>query len=462
MMSVVHSRLHFALAQRRLISFTRPVAPLDPLQFLRSAPEHRTYWQSADGESTYAGFGAAAEIVAYGHSRFASIQEQADALFEGALFSSTDAPLPRLFGGFSFHADTDGYRSASGIWSAFPSAYFVLPRCQLSRHGTATWLTVNRYADADEIDAEFDAVEQEFEALAARLRSTHFERPLPHLTALRYPLPREAWRDAVTTATDEMRAGVYEKVVLSRTCDLTFDQAVDPVQVLAHLERRYPNAYRFLIEVLPGHSFFGATPELLASVEGSTLHTAALAGSRRRGVTPAEDDALASELITNSKERHEHAVVVDALREMLTPMVRSLDISASPSLYKLTNIQHLYTPIRAQLGEGARALDVVERLHPTPALGGYPRDEAIDAIKRLETVERGWYASPVGWIDPNGDGTFAVAIRSAVSAGDTARLYAGAGIVTDSDPDREWDETGLKFKPLLDTLGVNGHERAQP
>ncbi len=259
-----------------------------------------------------------------------------------------------------------------------------------------------------------------------------------------------------------MRAGDYDNVVLSRTCDVSFDQPVDPVLALANLERRYPNAHRFLIEVLPGHAFFGATPELLAAVEDGALRTAALAGSRRRGATHAEDDALAAELMATPKERHEHAVVVDALREMLAPMARSLDIPDTPTLYRLSNIQHLYTPVRAQLDAGYHALDVVERLHPTPALGGYPRAEAIDAIKRLETVERGWYASPVGWIDPNGDGTFAVAHRSAVSAGDSARLYAGAGIVADSDPDREWEETGLKFKPLLEALGVNPHERTQP
>lgn len=456
MMSVVRSTLHTAFEQRRLISFTRPIPPIDPLVFLRRAPEQRIYWQEASSDTTYAGFGAAAEIVAYGKDRFASIQAQADALFEGA---QLDSPLPRLFGGFSFHADNDGYRSAAGIWSAFPSAYFVLPRCQLVRRGEQAWLTINHYLD----DIEYEALQHEFSQILAWLTADlpSFD-DAPHVTALRYPLPRDNWRDQITTATRDIRAGHYDKVVLSRTCDVSFDQPVNPALALATLERRYPNAHRFLIEVLPGHAFFGATPELLASVENGTLHTAALAGSRCRGKTPAEDEALAAELMETPKERHEHAVVVDALREILTPIARSLDIPAEPTLYRLSNIQHLYTPIHAQLDAGYHALDVIERLHPTPALGGYPRAEAIEAIKRLETVERGWYASPVGWIDPNGDGTFAVAIRSAVSAGEQARLYAGAGIVSDSDPDREWEETGLKFKPLLEALGVNGDERTQP
>jgi menaquinone-specific isochorismate synthase len=123
---------------------------------------------------------------------------------------------------------------------------------------------------------------------------------------------------------------------------------------------------------------------------------------------------------------------------------------------RLSNIQHLYTPVRGQLRADYGLLDIVERLHPTPALGGYPRREALEAVKRIETVERGWYASPVGWIDYHGDGMFAVAIRSAVRAGQTARLYAGAGIVADSDPDKEWAETGLKFRPMLAALGALG------
>jgi menaquinone-specific isochorismate synthase len=462
MMSVVRSTLHTAFEQRRLISFTQPISPIDPLVFLRRAPEQRIYWKEANSEITYAGFGVAAEIVAYGYDRFESIQAQADALFEGAQFEP-DTPLPRLFGGFSFHADNDGYRSASGIWSAFPSAYFVLPRCQLVRQGEQAWLTINHYAALNDLEIEYEALQHEFDQILAWLTADlPSDDDAPHVTALRYPLPRDAWRDQVTTATDEICAGYYEKVVLSRTCDVSFDQPVNPALAMANLERRYPNAHRFLIEVLPGHAFFGATPELLASVEGGALRTAALAGSRRRGATLAEDEAMAAELMETPKERHEHAVVVDALREMLAPIARSLDIPSEPTLYRLSNIQHLYTPIHAQLDAGCHALEVVERLHPTPALGGYPRSEAIDAIKRLETVERGWYASPVGWIDPNGDGTFAVAIRSAVSAGEEARLYAGVGIVSDSDPDREWEETGLKFKPLLEALGVNAHERTQP
>ncbi|HYO88773.1 MAG TPA: chorismate-binding protein, partial [Candidatus Limnocylindrales bacterium] len=184
------------------------------------------------------------------------------------------------------------------------------------------------------------------------------------------------------------------------------------------------------------------------------LHTAALAGSRRRGATPAEDEALAAELMASPKEREEHQIVVESVIERVTPYARTIDAPATPGILRLGNIQHLHTPVRAELETHFDALDLVAELHPTPALGGFPQRVALAAISELEPVERGWFASPVGWIDAHGDGVFAVAIRSAVSRGARARLYAGAGIVAESVADQEWDETGLKFRPLLNALGV--------
>ncbi|HLU12099.1 MAG TPA: chorismate-binding protein, partial [Oceanobacillus sp.] len=170
--------------------------------------------------------------------------------------------------------------------------------------------------------------------------------------------------------------------------------------------------------------------------------------------TPEEDDALAQEMLDSPKDRQEHAFVVSAVRERVRPYAKTMDVPDQPQIYRLQNIQHLYTPVRAELETHFDVLDLVGELHPTPALGGSPRRAALEAIDQLETEERGWYAAPVGWVDANGDGVFAVAIRSAVSAGNRARLYAGVGVVAESDPDKEWEETGWKFKPLLTALGV--------
>nr|MBP8110624.1 chorismate-binding protein [Caldilineaceae bacterium] len=167
------------------------------------------------------------------------------------------------------------------------------------------------------------------------------------------------------------------------------------------------------------------------------------------GATTEEDAAHAAGLLASAKDRHEHALVVDALRRRLLPITRQLDMADEPQILTLSNIHHLHTPVRATLTEPLGVLPLVELLHPTPALGGSPRDLALAFIQEHEPTLRGWYAGPVGWIDANLDGSFAVAIRSAVVQERRAWLYAGGGIVPDSVPQQEWEETGWKFRPML-------------
>jgi menaquinone-specific isochorismate synthase len=329
----------------------------------------------------------------------------------------------------------------------------------LTRYSGITWLTVNAYIEhhqhlelrqkLDYIARLIETTDHQILRNASQQKSAH-RRP----THISYPLSEEAWHTQITSATRRMEAGELEKVVLSRTCDITFDTPIEPLDALANLETRYASAYRFLIEPELGSAFFGATPELLIELNGRDFKTAGLAGSIKRGATPKDDDQLAAQLWSNPKERHEHGLVVDSLRDLLEPGSRELIIPEVPGLLKLSNIQHLYTPIYGELNADISVLPMVESLHPTPALGGYPRNVAVETIINTEIISRGWYASPVGWVDARGDGTFAVAIRSAVSSGNQARLYAGAGIVSESIPEREWDETRLKFRPMLEALNA--------
>jgi menaquinone-specific isochorismate synthase len=451
-----HVPLTTVRARGRLLSYSRPVADVSLLSFLQNAPdEQRVYWENRRTDLAFAGYGAAAELFANGKDRFETIQDEIAGLFDRADIDNPDGVLPRLFGGFSFRPDFD----PQGVWLAFPSAYFMLPRYLLTRADGELWLTVNQVVGRHESTRQaWHAVYDEFEQISEQLTRLPMQ-PYAEDTAIQsieYPLERDDWRAQIINATREIRRGALDKVVLSRISEIAFDRPLDPVNPLARLEAKYPDTYRFLIEPLRGHSFFGATPELLAEVNGRMLKTGALAGSIGRGDTPQVDDVLAQQLMDTPKERHEHDLVVTALRESLQPATAHLEIDNAPQILRLSNIQHLYTPVRGQLRADYGLLDIVERLHPTPALGGYPRREALEAVKRIETVERGWYASPVGWIDYHGDGMFAVAIRSAVRAGQTARLYAGAGIVADSDPDKEWAETGLKFRPMLAALGALG------
>lgn len=439
-----------------LVSWTLPCDDLSLLAFLaQAAGQSRIFWAHDASTPAVAGVGTAALLTAHGPDRVAQIGAQAARLFAGALHHST-TPLPaavgpRLFGGFAFWED----HAATGPWTAFPGATFLLPRIQLTRWAGQTWLTINHLAPDDGDPAQhIRSVRAEAEMLRHSLRAAEVPGRvgMTGTVELRELVSQAQWETGVSEIVGQIRGGALRKAVLARACHLRAARPFCPTAALARLERRYGDCYRFLFEPHPGHAFFGATPELLAEVAGAALHTVALAGTARRGETVAEDEGLGAALLANPKERHEHALVVEAVAAGVRPFVRTLDVPAIPALRRLGTVQHLQTPITGQLAGAHGVLPLVAALHPTPALGGTPREAALPLIRRLETFQRGWYAAPIGWLDGRGDGLFAVAIRSAVSVGEEAWLYAGAGIVGDSNPAREWDETCLKFRPMLDAL----------
>lgn len=416
--------------------------------------QERFYWQNRRDGYALAGFGITAELIAWG-DRFDSIQRQARKLFSGAVIVNEGHPLagPRLFGGFAFQGDF----VPDNTWTIYTPAWFILPHYQLVEVGDEAWLTINvQIAAEDDPDAVIPGLR---EALAARCDELLspvdlYDQSTPEPVDVNYPMSYAAWERIITDATDRIRAGDLRKVVLSRVAEVRFDENVNVDNALDHLSEHYADCYRFLFEPRPHHAFYGATPELLAQVEGRKLTTMALAGSIRRGHTPDEDAAYTREILSDPKNLHEHALVVEALRERLEPVTSQLDMPDTPDILKLSNIMHLYTPISATLTVDAGVLPVIEQLHPTPAMGGKPRAMALKYISEVEPVPRGWYAAPVGWIDFNLNGVFGVGIRSAVSQDKRVWLYAGAGIVGDSEPQKEWDETALKFRPMLDALGI--------
>jgi menaquinone-specific isochorismate synthase len=425
------------------VPFNRPVALTD---FLRAADSPIwVHWQHNGLPVAYAGYGAAAIIDATDTTdRFEDIRQQAAQVYDNLDINVPDKALePRFFGGFSFQNER-----LSHPWQSFNPAWFVLPRVMLTEIEGQQWLTLTDDLPSAELHAEALALVACFEAYRPAQSQTL---ALLHTD---YPLDLPTWRRQINTALGRINEGVLEKVVLSRTCDLHFDAQIDPLAVLDRLAIRYPDTYRFMVSPATGVAFVGATPEVLVEVEGSHLRTAAVAGSIGRGRTPQEDAELAAQLFTNPKERHEHALVSENLRDLLEPLTRELRVPEEPHILTLGNIQHLHTPFVGTLTHKTDVLDVVRKLHPTPALGGCPQQVAMDTIQEIETISRGWYASPVGWFDRHGGGLFAVAIRSAVINGSSARLYAGCGIVGQSDPDREWQETAIKFKPMLDALGA--------
>jgi menaquinone-specific isochorismate synthase len=424
----------------------RPVPAAPTRALLDVVDRPRIGWSR--GDVTVAAGGSAHTLVAGGPDRFASIRADAETLFDGleAVGDVPDAARPRLFGGFAVHEAHDP--PADGPWQGYPGAMFVLPAIQLTDTEDGTWLT----AAASGPQAG-ELVRDRLDRWADRLDALPDHAPgTPPGIRRRRPRPdRDGWHEQVEVALDGIDRGDLRKVVLAQSLAVDLARPLAVSDALTRLAETYPDCTRFLVDPGTGGTFFGATPERLVRLEGREVQTTVLAGSTGRGDTDAEDDWLATELQHSAKDDHEHAVVREAVRDQLAPLTTEVT-AAERRVRRLATVQHLETPITATLAADRHVLELVEALHPTPAVGGMPQDAALRTIREHEGFDRGWYAAPVGWIDAAGDGAFSVALRSAVAREDTATLFAGAGIVADSDPDREWSELQLKYRPILDVL----------
>ncbi|WP_435345473.1 isochorismate synthase [Haloarchaeobius sp. HRN-SO-5] len=425
-----------------LVSRSRSIPDVSYRAFLASQAPPRLHWASPEGLEL-AGAGVAARVTASGTDRFESVRDAAEELFDAADCTDDDAPRPRLVGGFSFLDDHE----PDPPWTGFRAAEFVLPSVQLTRTNHGTWLTVNRYGaevDPDEVELELTRAVDE----VADLPKMQPAGSRPGVASTRRTTPKEEWTAQVADAVERIRDGQLQKVVLACALEVDLDGPVDLPDVLEGLRRTYPNCYRFLVQPTEAAGFLGAPPERLVEKTGTHVETEALAGSVGRGGTPEADAELAASLVESEKIQHEQRLVVDAICEQLDPLGTVTE--GEQSVRKLNNIQHLRTPISAELDRDTHVLDIVAALHPTPAVGGLPPDAAAETIRDVETFERGWYAAPIGWFDADGDGEFLVGIRSGLAGDGRATLYAGNGIVGDSDPQEEWDEVQLKYRPLLD------------
>jgi menaquinone-specific isochorismate synthase len=435
-----------ARTDRALAVRSAEVDPPEIRALRRALDRPRLVW-AGDAGAAVAG-GRAAAITADGPDRFATVRERAETLFAG--LDAGDTPRqarPRLYGGFSF-TDTHTDPGEGATWERYPGALFVLPAVQLSTTPAGSWLT----AAATGPDAGYQAAAR-LERWRDRLSElvSAGPSPPPGIADRSYAPPLADWRREINEATGRIERGALRKVVLAQALSVRLSEPVDPAAVLERLGDAYPDCFRFLFEPDGGGSFFGATPEQLVAVDGREVTTEALAGSIGRGETATEDEWLAEQLRESEKNNHEHDIVVETISEQLDGL--AAEITTGPrTVRKLANVQHLQTPIRARLAGDRHVVDLVEALHPTPAVGGLPPETALETIRDTEVFDRGWYASPVGWIDADGNGSFAVAIRSALAREREATLFAGAGIVADSDPDQEWDELQLKYRPIIDEL----------
>ncbi|MET3683621.1 menaquinone-specific isochorismate synthase [Alkalibacillus flavidus] len=432
-----------------------PVDPIDVYAHYNHKKGERFYWSNANGDTTFVGVGVCDELAVHATpQRFEAMQAEIDKRRQRihVLGDEVDGTGPIYFGGFSFFNQPHKEE-----WQSFQENYFVLPKQLLTVKDGRYFVTCHMKLDEESTVANIKTfVEQQLREIDA---VQPFRKQQSHRDAIRDPLTYVEWEQLIESAVAQIQSSPLDKVVLAREVEAIFDERIALEDVLHVLTDNQQHSYVFVMEQ-GEDAFIGASPERLVSVEQNIIYSACLAGTTSRGETLDEDDLKAWQLLHDEKNLEEHRYVVKMIEQAVQPLCDNLDVPDDPVIYPLTTIQHLYTPVKGELTKGVSLFDVLSVLHPTPALGGEPRQEAMAFIESNEPIERGWYAAPIGWFDRHLNGEFAVAIRSSLVSGQTARLFAGCGIVADSDAEAEYDETNLKLTPMLDALGgqQDGHD----
>ncbi|MEE8433841.1 MAG: isochorismate synthase [bacterium] len=475
-----------ASGRPHLLGFSLPLGGADPLAVLpamEAIGEPRFFWTHPAAGFSLAAGGAARRLRARGKDRFEEIAAQVTQAFSGwggtAPSGGPDSGPdreqgagpgigPYAIGGFSFFDRMEGEE-----WTGFQPAELIVPEwTAVKQNGQCRgWISllVTPEADREAIRKRAAAIAKRLESAASTgkappapvpngiqagiLAGNHTAGDDPGATphAGQAESDRAHWIDSVRSASGRIREGQLDKVVLARVMDLQCPSRPSPYPILAGLRTNYPDCYTFLFDPGGGKVFLGASPERMARFGGGKIELTALAGTVPRGADPSSDAAHGRYLLANPKEREEHRIVVEDIVEAVRGLGR-VEFPEIPRVVKLNNLQHLSTPITLVPNTPQHPIALLGKLHPTAAVGGRPRETAFRLIGEFERFERGWYGSPIGWMNAGGEGEFAVSLRSGLLDGSRLRLFAGGGIMADSEPEREYEETRIKFQPLLSAL----------
>jgi len=440
-----------------LVSMVKKLDNIDPLAFFEAGKKlfygQRSYWSDRDGGLVLVGLGSAHSIRTEVTNRYQKVEKDWLTLLHQSLLDPNQVygTGPILIGGFSF----DPLKVRTKLWGEFEHTMLVLPQYMLTVWKGEAYLTTNEFVSKN-IDIE--QMNERLTNIQDTLLLTSNQVSLPASVLdgnfRTEEIEPEQWKQAVNKLAKEVKENVLDKIVMARELRVRSESLFSPYNTLFRLREEQPLSYLFAIES-GADCFVGATPERLVKRVGDEVLSTCLAGSIKRGETTQEDDRLGQLLLNDQKNLHEHRVVVDMIKSSMEKGCEKVKVPQHPVLVKLKNIQHLYTPVKGRARKDVSLLKMVDLLHPTPALGGFPKNLALKKIREEELLDRGWYAGPVGWLDANGNGEFVVAIRSGLLQGKEASLFAGCGIVGDSDPECEYQETIIKFKPMLSALGGN-------
>lgn len=441
----------------KIVSVTINAVGVDPIGFLRHNDSDKCgLW--TEGDSWIAHSGSLEILTSDGthlnQGRFGKICEQAEQL--RGLTDDDSRPM-RFYGGFSF----GDQHEPKDFWKEFPAALFHLPELELEGSRTqSARLTARAIFNPESIGLAqarenlLRTTENIYKNLRKQCKEVLAEKETIRLQNKKV-FDRKLWGSMINKALGYIDDGLLSKVVLARTQDLVLDSYVNPVDVVDRLWEANRGSHIFLFRADNNSWFLGAAPETITSVSKGQFQATAVAGTASRGQDVKEQQMLAESLLSSAKDGIEHCITRDDILDRLTALVDDVDAQIAPHVLILDEMQHLETEITAKLRQGIGALEVLKELHPTPAVCGFPREEALHFISEEEPFERGWYAGPVGWFDTDGDASFVPALRCAVVHGRSWRLFAGAGIVAGSDDSAEWEETSVKFSPISKALEEN-------
>ncbi len=425
-----------------------PIKSVDMIGWLmHQVMSPSVYWEDRSGEFEVAGLGAAVEIRGASKENFSAVFQE----IRTYLASASD--FVRFLGGFQFN----GTREIEAKWQPYGAYWFFVPQVEITRQEDVFHIAVNFILKAEEkLQSQLDRLIRLLNRILWKddRQSVQITGYIQRTDVPRFP----QWKQMIETALQIFRTTAREKLVLARCSSFEFLKPLHAIEILRRLKAATPQTYHFAFQPQEHTAFIGASPERLYRRSGRLIETEAVAGTRRRGETEAEDQALAQELLNSRKDVREHDLVVQSIRQVLTDVCEDFDVDSQTTVIKLARVQHLCRRLKGVLKPEITDGEIIERLHPTPAVGGYPTEKAEAAIEQLEPFYRGWYAAPVGWIDRNG-AEFAVAIRTGLIEHNRLHLYSGAGIVEGSVPELEWEEIENKISNFLTVVQrLNGSE----
>ncbi|MBX7258229.1 MAG: isochorismate synthase [Candidatus Hydrogenedentes bacterium] len=425
--------------KRRVLRAEVPVEDVVPLQWLEAQGNRsRGYWCDRDREYELAGAGTADILSADAECDYDELIDR----LRNAI--AAVHPNLRYFGGMRFSQRSP----IAGKWQPFGAYRFVLPRFEVLNRGAQSYLACNAIVEpngGDELGKVLEALE------AMPFPGDASSAPIPVPTRRIDTTDRARWSSEIDRALQAFSVNRLKKVVLAREVVFEFEEVPDPVALLRKLAQDAQHCAHFCFQPKYGAAFIGASPERLYKRQSRYVLSEAVAATRPRGATDAEDAALEAELLASDKDIREHRFVRDSVCADLGARCKTVHVDKDLSVLKLPNVQHLCTRIEGILEQDNTDADLLRTLHPTPAVGGLPKEGAVRWIAEAEPFDRGWFAGPVGWI--SGDGAeFAVGIRSGLVSDKTLSVYAGAGIVPGSVAEEEWTEIENKLSPFLGIL----------